>query len=82
MNKDNPFSRIDKTKKANDFIKGATGDTHKDNKANKKGKYFALDIDVNERLEAYVNSEVAKKYESRGYIMNQALDIWLKNKGF
>ncbi|TXE84754.1 hypothetical protein FPD46_00530 [Campylobacter peloridis] len=81
-NKDNPFAKVDKIEKQKkEFIEKAQGETHFSRKKDKIGRYILLDSDLSDRLEEYIKLE-AKRFETKSYIFNEALDKWLESKGF
>lgn len=77
------------TKKRNnnineDFINGGRGETDNDSrKITKNGKVLHVIIreETHKRLARYIETE-ARRIESKAYITNEAINMWLDNKGF
>lgn len=64
------------------FIEQARGETiYEKQKVDKKGFNVLLPIETINLLREYQRTE-AKKIESQAYIVNEAILLWLKNKGF
>ncbi|TKX28184.1 hypothetical protein [Campylobacter aviculae] len=74
-----------KEKKAQEFLEKAEGETENLKNKNKKneliGKYVLIDIELNERLEKFIKEE-ARRYQTRGFIFNDALRKWLEERGY
>lgn len=71
----------DSTKKLQLQTKTESKKTESKNKDNKVFSVL-LPTDLIERLKRYQNSENAKRIETQTYIVTQALNAWLDNKGF
>ena len=75
------------TKKRNnnineDFINGGRGETDNDSrKTAKNGKVLHVIIreETHKRLTRYIETE-ARRIESKAYITNEAINMWLDNK--
>lgn len=72
----------------NKFIAQASGETQDSNEEIKQSiksatKSFVVQMDesIHKRLKNYRNTE-AKKIETHNYIVNVAVDAWLREKGF
>ena len=64
------------------FIEQARGETiYEKQKIDKKGFNVLLPIETINLLREYQRTE-AKKIESQAYIVNEAILLWLKSKGF
>lgn len=64
------------------FIEQARGETiYEKQKVDKKGFNVLLPIETINLLREYQRTE-AKKIESQAYIVNEAILLWLKSKGF
>ena len=67
-----------------DFINGGRGETDNDSrKTAKNGKVLHVIIreETHKRLTRYIETE-ARRIESKAYITNEAINMWLDNKGF
>lgn len=64
------------------FIEQARGETiYEKQKVDKKGFNVLLPIETINLLREYQRTE-AKKIESQAYIVNEAILLWLKSRGF
>ena len=67
-----------------DFINGGRGETDNDSKKTaKNGKVLHVIIreETHKRLTRYIETE-ARRIESKAYITNEAINMWLDSKGF
>lgn len=69
-----------------DFINGGRGETDNDSrKTAKNGNGKVLHVIIREetykRLTRYIETE-ARRIESKAYITNEAINMWLDSKGF